>query len=240
MKSEFQNIALNDTECMIMRHIKGYIEKNQKVSIKVIATECFVSTAYIMKFAKKIGYSGYSEMYYALLSKEDTSVKVNFENFGKLTSSEINEEIERVCDLLYKHRDAQMIVTSMGFCDHAATYFLHKLWTFGFYAMNTYHIEAYEHEERKPGIVFAFSSSGTMGGIIGRCNYAKKKGYQVVTITSNQKSPLAMVADLSIEILCSKGKRNKYEPDFFSAKILVFLELVLSTYSKKYLIHPKK
>lgn len=238
MKTDFQNITLNETECVIMKRMKHYIDRKEKASINVIAKECFVSTAYIIKFTKKLGYTGFSEMYYNLLAKDNSQVTLNFKTFDDLTSDSIDEQIEALCDMLKESEHNEMLITSMGYCDHVASYFLQKLWTFGFHAIQSYHVEAYISENHKPGIMFAFSSSGSLGGLIGRCKFAKLNGYTLVAITSNHNSPLAKLADMSIEIKCAKGKRDDYEPDFFSAKIIVLIELMLSKYSKKYLVKP--
>ena len=240
MKNDFQNITLNETECTIMKRMKHYIERKEKVSISTIAKESFVSTAYVVKFTKKLGYSGFSEMYYALLAQENSQVTINFQTFDDLTSDPIMDQIEMLCDMLKKHEHHQIVVTSLGFCDYAATYFIQKLWTFGFHAIQTYHVESYVNESNSPGIIFAFSSSGSLGGLIGRCKYAKQNGYELVSISSNHRSPLAKLANMSIEIKCAKGKRDAYEADFFTAKIIVLIELMLSKYSKKYIVMPKE
>lgn len=56
------SIQLTDLEKDITNAIHGHIVKGEKVSIDLIAKECFVSKASVVKLAKKLGYSGYSEM----------------------------------------------------------------------------------------------------------------------------------------------------------------------------------
>ncbi len=58
---------LNDTELVIIETIINELSKgNQKISIRDIASQTYVSTTVIVKLAKKLGFVGYSQMLYVL------------------------------------------------------------------------------------------------------------------------------------------------------------------------------
>lgn len=57
---------LNDNERKIFKYVVRNIERVQDMQIRALAAECFVSTTTIMRFAKKLGFSGYREFIDAL------------------------------------------------------------------------------------------------------------------------------------------------------------------------------
>ena len=58
---------LSDDERRVITSIVRHIELGgNKVGIQQIASENYVSTAFIMKLCKRLGFAGYSELYYNL------------------------------------------------------------------------------------------------------------------------------------------------------------------------------
>jgi len=58
---------LNDIELVIIETIINELSKgNQKISIRDIASQTYVSTTIIVKLAKKLGFVGYSQMLYLI------------------------------------------------------------------------------------------------------------------------------------------------------------------------------
>ena len=58
---------LSEDEQKIITSIAAHLERGEKrVGIQQVATENFVSTATIVKMCKRLGFEGYSELYYYL------------------------------------------------------------------------------------------------------------------------------------------------------------------------------
>lgn len=57
---------LNDTDDSIIEYIKSRRADIQNLSIQNIAKELFISPNAIMRTAKKLGYSGFSELKFSL------------------------------------------------------------------------------------------------------------------------------------------------------------------------------
>ena len=90
---------LSEDEQKIITSIAAHLERGEKrVGIQQVATENFVSTATIVKMCKRLGFEGYSELYYYLSRQlNGRDERRNAENLKNL--------IDNYSDcLLYTHR----------------------------------------------------------------------------------------------------------------------------------------
>lgn len=228
------SIILTELEKNITNAIHGHILKKEKVSIDVIAKECFSSKSAIVKLAKKLGYSGYSEMYYILMSSSRTQRATGFSHIVELSNDESrNASIRLFCDLLYQFRNAKIHLDSIGLCDAARDYYLQKLLMFGFDVVSSYHFASFH--KNKPGLFCFLSYSGTRAEIFDRVDAAINSGFQVLTLTGNKHSPLGTTADYTIEVAGERSIPANYQPNFFTANLIILLEMVLAEYSSRYL-----
>lgn len=233
------NGTLTELEKTILNKIHNHINKNEKVGIDKVANECFVSKSAVIKLSKKLGYSGYSEMYYTILASVNNTIKMNFFNSStdNIDSVHINEhtksDVNMLVELLKEYRNQKIILDSLGICDSAKEYYVQKLLIFGFDVVSSYHYEAFRNS--RPGLYFFFSHSGYRAEIIEKVSEAIRNQFKVVAFTSNVESPLAKMAHFAIEVEGIKSDSESYLPDFFTANLIILLELILSEYSKKYL-----
>lgn len=225
------NVRLTDLEETILNRIHHYINKKEKVGIDIIAKDCFVSKASIIKLSKKFGYSGYSEMYYTTIASTKNSLKLDFPNLTNNDS--LTRHINMLVELLREYREQKIYLDSLGFCDSAKEYFLQKLLIFGFDVASCYHFEAFTNS--KPGVYFFLSYSGSRAEIIEKVNVAIDNHFKVVAFTANKDSPLGKIAHTTVEVAGTKSDREYYVPNFFTANLIILLELTLSEYSRKYL-----
>lgn len=229
------NVTLTELEEVILNKIQNYINKNEKVGIDTIAKKCFVSKSAIIKLSKKFGYSGYSEMYYTILASANNALKLDFSHdSGSICMNEhLKNDIDMLVEVLRKFRNQKIYLDSLGVCDSAKEYYLQKLLIFGFDAASSYHYEAFKNS--KSGLYFFFSYSGYRAEIIEKVNEAIRNNFKVVAFTSNKESPLAKISHMTVEVAGIKSDREHYLPNLFTANLIIFLELALSEYSKRYL-----
>ena len=228
------SIILTELEKTITSSIHQHILKDEKVSIDTIAGECFVSKAAIVKLAKKLGYSGYSEMYYILMSSSRTRRAADFSHIVELSSDDSrNASIQLFCDLLYQYRNDKIHLDSIGLCDAARDYYLQMLLIFGFDVVSSYHFASFHKE--KPGLFCFLSYSGTRSEIFDRVSAAINSNFQVLALTGNKDSPLGTTADYTIEVAGERTIPANYQPNLFTANLIILLEMVLMEYSKRYL-----
>ena len=63
----FLTNQLNEVETQVVTCIIRHLDNGErKVSIAQIANECYVSTAFISKMCKRLGFAGYTELVYNL------------------------------------------------------------------------------------------------------------------------------------------------------------------------------
>ncbi|URZ17738.1 MurR/RpiR family transcriptional regulator [Clostridium felsineum] len=233
------NAILTELEKVMLNKIQNYINKNEKVGIDIIAKECFVSKSAIIKLSKKLGYSGYSEMYYTILSTANNAQKLDFSNTSGIigVNDHLKENIDMLVEVLREFKDKKIYLDSLGLCDSAKEYYLQKLLIFGFDAASSYHYEAFRNS--KSGLYFFFSYSGYRAEIIEKVNEAISNNFKVIAFTSNKESPLAKLSYVTVEVGGIKSDVEHYLPNFFTANLIILLELVLVEYSKKYLNREK-
>lgn len=226
--------SLTETEKKVYDIIYKYVKNNEKVSIGTVAKKGFVSVATVVKLCKKMGYTGYKEMYYHLLTKETKNIiSIDFNDFKGLVTVSNTIDLKIIAEILYVYRNSINIVSSCGYCDSARDYLLQRLWSFGFRAINSYHKEALEINSIRKGAYFVFSQSGEVDFLLERCEYALNNGYNLIIITSNISSPLAQMAHLTINVESNReGSIYKYKANLFTAKIIAFIELLFEEYSK--------
>ena len=63
-------VKLTDIENDILHCINVKITNNIRVSLTDVANECHVAKSTVVKLSKKLGYSGFVEMYYQMSDKQ--------------------------------------------------------------------------------------------------------------------------------------------------------------------------
>ena len=108
---------LSEDEKRVITSITAHIERGEKrVGIQQIANENFLSTTTIVKMCKRLGFDGYSELYYYLSRQfnshgQDRSA----ENIKSLIDNYSDELLDRFCGLLDQSRRAKLFTTGEAF-----------------------------------------------------------------------------------------------------------------------------
>lgn len=222
-----EEIKLTEVEKRIYQVLLQSIKQKEKETVAQLAKIANVAPSSIIKLAKKLGYPGWSEMYYTLCSQAADSISLTFDNFDFLTDEDANIYIETLCKLMDDYKKARMLVVSIGDSESAGAYLLKKLWHRGFIAMPLHRGQLEYHE---PGVLFAINESGIV--LLSQCVEAKQKNFTLVSITSNHKSPLASNSHITVEIKNHKSKLERYNPNFFAARVIIFIELLFAKYDE--------
>lgn len=228
------SLTLTELEKTILNRINYYINKGERVNIQTIAKDCFVSKGAIVKLAKKLGFSGYSEMYYVTLAARKRTYSVDYSSVEEIFQNNQSQTyINKFCDVLWEYHNSKIYIDSLGICDTARDYYLQKLLIFEFNASICYHFEAFHIHN--PGLYIFLSYSGSNSAIIDKVKVAADNGFKVIALTANPDSPLGKEADYTVAVVGNRTNKENYEPDLFTANLIILFELVLSEYSKKYL-----
>ena len=145
---------LNDSEAAVLRFMDKNRDSLKSLGIREVAKASYVSTATIINMAKKIGYSGYSELVFAYANKQSTT------SSPKKFSNEERDEFIR---LLSKYRDKRLMILGSGFSQNIANHFSEKLNLYGFRATANSHLEFLRQRVEKDVLIIIISNSGEIG-----------------------------------------------------------------------------
>ncbi len=198
------------------------------LSIVDLAERCNCSEATIVRFAKRLGMSGYQELKISFAQETNsTSVSTN------ITSNDSMEEIyDKVCNDIYCSLERTKMVLDtnvledackkISFADKIVIFGLgnsasialdasHKLQRAGCnaYAYSDNHMQviAASHLTNKD-VAIAISHSGSSKDIVDALKIAKEAGATTIAITNNGKSPIQKYSDLTLFTASDETKHN--------------------------------
>ena len=229
---------LSEDEKRVITSITAHIERGEKrVGIQQIANENFLSTTTIVKMCKRLGFDGYSELYYYLSRQfnshgQDRSA----ENIKSLIDNYSDELLDRFCGLLDQSRRAKLFTTGEGFSNIVGAYIAQRLSICGFMVFNNVHFYDYmlfrdAHHltdgSDAPPVMFAVSQSGETSPVLNDVRNARQNGHKIVTFTKRSDSTLAQMSDIVFVVDGSRQTLAGSLPNsFFGHVILAFEELV--------------
>lgn len=230
---------MSEKERCIIKSIVSHIENNSgKVGIQQIADENYVSTAFIMKLCKRLGFRGYSELFYNLAKHNDKlSNESRTNSLQSLIDNYDEEKIQAFCTMLHEFREQKMFAVGAGFANLVTDYIVQRLAICGFMVFNQVHFYDYilfrqdtngrMSTNVKPSIIFAISQSGESEVIINNVEQAREKGFKVVCFCRRADSTLARLSDICFIVDASNQTLIGEVPNlFFGQVILVFEELM--------------
>ncbi len=228
---------LSEDEQKIITSIAAHLERGEKrVGIQQIATENFVSTATIVKMCKRLGFEGYSELYYYLSRQlNGRGERRNAENLKNLIDNYSEELIDDFCGLLSASHREKMFTTGAGFSNIVGSYIAQRLSICGFMVFNNVHFYDYmlfqdAHQltgSSEPSVMFAVSQSGETEPVLNDVRHARQHGHKIMAFTKRGDSALASLADIVFVIDGSKQTLLGSLPNpFFGHVILAFEDLI--------------
>lgn len=234
---------LSEDERKVITSIASHIERGEKrVGIQQIASENFLSTTSIIKMCKRLGFDGYSELYYHLSRQLDSSGDRKTENLTSLIDNYDDTIVDRFCALLTERCNRKMFTTGEGFSNIVGTYIMHRLAICGFMAFNNVHFYDYMlFQEAHRGaagdeaaVMFAVSQSGETEPVLNDVRHARQHGHRIVTFTRRGDSTLSQLSDLVFVIDGTKQTLAGSLPNpFFGHVILVFEDLMARYFERK-------
>lgn len=235
---------LNETETAIITSIVEHIEKGEKkISIAQIASENYVSTAFIMKMCKRLGFNGYTDLVYNLSQKRDNDAAKGAYGLKSLVDNYSDEQVEKFLDYLRDFRERKFFVVGAGFGDTTADYIAQRLSVCGFMVFNRVHFYDYMLFRDKngdplknnvePSMIIAISQSGETQQVIENVARGKQSGFKTVAFTKVGSSTLAKQADVTFIIDGSDQSLTAGVPNPFFGKVILALEEMLGILYKK-------
>ncbi|MGM0297068.1 MurR/RpiR family transcriptional regulator [Enterococcus sp. AZ034] len=211
---------LNDSEAEVLRFMKKNRQSLKTIGIRDVAKVTYVSTATIINMAKKIGYSGYSELVFALgNSQSDIAMPSTFSN----------EEKAAFIDLLSEYRNKRIMILGSGFSQNLANYFSESLNLYGFRATANSHLEFLRQQVQQDILLVIISNSGDTVRLAELAKMANDHHIDVITFVGQKNSKIGSLATLTISTETYTPQRiSDYQPNLFFGTTLNQFELLLS------------
>lgn len=204
------------------KRVADWIMKNSTeilpLSITELAERSNSSEATIVRFSKRLGFSGYQELKLSIARDADNKV-INENITGNDTCFEI---FEKVCNDIYTslektkkslsedamsraaeslEKAGKIVVFGLGNSASVATDCAHKLLRAGClaYPYTDNHMQAIAASHVKNGdVAIGISHSGSSKDIVEALKIAKEHGGTALAITSRGKSPIVKSADITL------------------------------------------
>lgn len=230
---------LNETDLHIWEQISKHDILN--LSIEALSKECNVSRTTILRFARKIGLDGYSELKFYIKNShhypQDSDVKILnlnslYDNYIKLIDDMRKRDFSHACKLLSKS-DNIFIVCS-GYIQKGAAREMKRL----FYSINKFvHIIEGESEKKlllngikSDDLVIIISNSGSSDEIYNTALQLKVKNIPIISITQLETSRISTISDENIYIIASKFLYGDNQTYYSTTIIYNLVEMLFANY----------
>ena len=246
---------LFDAEKKVADYLLDHPDAAVEMSVAALAGECSTSQATIIRFCKKVGFSGFHqlkiEMAKDMKTRKDyiTTNAIDINHIGQslhnilvskveeleATINNLNEEsIRKVIDAVVKADVVE--VAAVGNSIPIAMDASYKFNQVGIrsVASNVWEAQqAFSFTLNKGDVLIGISASGASRRLVGMARIAQKSGALVVTITSQPESPLAENSD--IVLTTASRERVFYDQVSFtrSAAMAVVDSIFLLLYSMR-------
>lgn len=237
-----QGKSLTDLDVQIVKYIISNIDNVLQKGVREIAKENFTSPATVIRLSKKLGYTGFVDMYYQLLpmiKKVEVPQNGETEDFLQITQSDfltLNsiENIEKFIRKVLQLEQKYIFIYATGFSSIAAEYFYKKLLVLGrktIIASATDSVGIFENNLEDIGALVVISKSGETQTVIDKLHAAKEHHVFTASFTKETENRIAELSELNFKI----SDDNKLDdrnmlPNSFFPKMLLLFEFILKQY----------
>ena len=215
-------LKFNDTDDQIIEYIRKNKNEFINQSIQKTAKELFTVPNTLVRFSKKLGYNGFSELKFGLRQDMDTE-DIESECKNKILTTDIPETILKTLELIdsetidkvvRKIKDARKVMflgigDSIYFCEMFAKNIrcVGKRIEFFYHRHDMlYNVENCESKD----VYIALSVSGESKDIIEAVEKAKARGSYIISITHLSENTLSKISDINLFFWGPKQIINNY------------------------------
>ena len=213
---------LNDTQKKIYDYVIKSLEKNHKPTITQVSDATFVSTTYIVKMSKQLGYAGYSDFLHVTnwLMRND---KTSDEDLVIRFDSDQRNGIKMVARLIKNHSHSKIFVVGTGYSNIVSSFVSKRLCEVGIFCYSGSPFDM--KVPLNDCLVIFVSRSGETEDLF---SISRKLGNTVSTllITSNSDSTISKDVDQTHIIPDEQHGQSIPIPNLFVGKSISFFEMV--------------
>lgn len=213
MNRIFKNQNLSNSELTLLEYMFSNPEKIKKEGIRQLAKSNFISTASIVRLAKKLGYTGYNELIFDIkrITSNNNINKLKNEDYfswnSKCPLSDLNEVSK-----IYLNKNKYIYLYGEGFCEFVTGYIHRKLLVkkYNVILLHGLEIPIVHEKEHNPTLIIV-SKSGENFSCINKINQLIELGGNIISITSDCNSSIGTISDVSISIPINHVADSKNE-----------------------------
>ncbi len=214
---------LSASEIRILKELVARIDSGEeRVPIREVASSAYVSTTSIVRLAKKLGFDGFSELFYSLKYERVHSISLGMLGHcdRMLASRESVARLEQLASVLASRRYERIHIMGVGYSDLVARYFCDRLLENGFFAATKSPLDF--RDDREYLIIFVSESGETkdLTFVQDRCS---SRGVDDYVFTAEKSSTLGVNTERCI-LVERRGCRASRDPDYFVVNCLTLIE----------------
>ncbi len=235
---------LTKVETDVLQYIIEHMDSVLKIGVRGVAKENYTSTSTIMRLTKKLGYSGFVDMYYKLLplvehQQESTAIEMEFIN-SFCTNSLLNynsyDTIKNFARKVSNIGNGYIFLYATGFSAIPMEYLTKKLLVLGIRCIASNGMDSigvFENNLQQMKMLIVISRSGETNWVVDRVKTANENGIYTVSFTNELDNRVNRLADMNFRIEDSNklDDRNMMANTFFP-NVLMLIELLIYEYHK--------
>ncbi|WP_245831878.1 MurR/RpiR family transcriptional regulator [Oceanobacillus senegalensis] len=237
-----QGKNLTELDVQVLNYIVQNIDTVLYKGVREIAKENYTSPATVIRLSKKLGYTGFVDMYYQLVplvnsaKLQQTEIIGDFPEIRLQDFFEYNtmEEIELFIEKVLHLRQNFIFIYATGFSAIVAEYLYKKLLVLGkktIIASGTDSIGVFENNLEDIGALVVISKSGETQQVIDKLHAAKEHNIFTVSFTKETDNRTAEIADLAFKLFDNNklDDRNML-PNIFFPRLVTLFEYILKVH----------
>ena len=211
-----------------------------------IADETFTSPSSVIRLSKKMGFTGYTDMYYSLLPIVKKSEVAAYDagsgildfDFSENLNEFSKEKIENFNRHIFNKSDKYIFIYATGFSNIIAEYIYKKLLVLGrrvIVSSGSDSIGIFENNLEDISAMLVVSKSGETEQVYNKLTKAVEADIFTISFTQDSQNRMAELTDLNIPIkdLHQLDDRNMLPNVFFPGVLLTF-EFLLEKYLEQF------
>lgn len=232
-------------ELSILDYIVKNIDEIQEMGVREVAEVTYTSPASVIRLSKKLGYTGYTDMYYSLLpiikrdghnEYKESNGLLNFD-FSDILNGFSQEKIDLFNKYVFEKSDKYIFIYATGFSEIIAKYIYKKLLVLGrkvIISSGSDSIGIFENNLENIGAMLVVSKSGETNLVYNKLNKAAETNIYTISFTQDSYNRIAELSNLNIPIidLHPLDDRNMLPNVFFSGVLLTFEYLLAKQLDK--------
>ena len=245
------NIKLSDSEKQIHHYVLSHLDKVVYMTVRELAEVTFCSTTTIMRYCKKLGYTGFEDFkvhitvdvhkmdydHFKITNKENIAIVTNkLQNLNNEVINEIQNHLS--IDLLYEIRhqieQVEHIVFicfdwNVSICEYASHYFMLAGKLCEIYSARDQMLLFSMNKKHKDSLVIVVSRSGKGKHLIKVCKNLRMNHIYYTAITGIKNSPVEKYANAIINVPYNDDFRY-YGDSIFYTSVKYILDCIIFVY----------